>query len=333
LKTSSNILEIKNLSIGYKESGVLAENINLELKKGELIALIGLNGIGKSTLFKTIMKLHPAFEGSVFINGKNIKHLNSRDMAGYCSYVSTDNIRISEMLVRDLVAMGRYPFTGWIGRLSKTDCIIIDKAIHQVGLSKLKHRKLVNLSDGERQRAAIARALAQDTPLIILDEPTAFLDIKNKHEVILLLQELSRKNNKSILFSSHDLGNVIQSSDKLWVMHDKSITEGAPEDLILKGVIESVFSSESLSFNAETCVFLRVLKEQKIIGLSGTGERFLWTKRALERIGLTVQSNVSEIKVILPENDNDRIKLISINEELQFNSIYDLLCQIKRINL
>jgi iron complex transport system ATP-binding protein len=334
LKTDNTILEIKSLSIGYKESGILAGSINLNLTKGELTGLIGLNGIGKSTFLKTLLRLNAPISGNVFIEGKNIKSLSSNKLALLCSFVSTETVRVNEMTVYDLVSIGRYPFTGWNGKLQKTDKKLVEEAIESVGIWGLRNRKILQLSDGERQRASIARALAQDTPIIILDEPTAFLDIKNRYEIIHLLRNLTVEKAKSILFSSHDLGNVMQVADKLWIMDNGEIHEGSPEDMVIEGKIESVFSSEELVFNAETGIFTQRQNVGGKIQLIGSGHLFFWAKKAFERIGLSVSVEQERIKVeILSESEN-KFKLIAENKAFEeFKTIYNLISRIKRINL
>ncbi|MBN2682371.1 MAG: ABC transporter ATP-binding protein [Bacteroidales bacterium] len=334
MKAENNILEIKNLAIGYKETGILADGINLTLKKGELTGLIGLNGIGKSTFLKTLLKLNNPLEGQVLFEGKNIKLLDSNRVALLCSYVSTEHIRVSEMIVYELVAIGRYPYTGWNGKLSGKDKSIVEEALWQVGLEKLMNRKIMQLSDGERQRASIARALAQDTPIIILDEPTAFLDIKNRYEIIHLLKRLCLEKEKAILFSSHDLGNLMQVADKLWIINNSSISEGAPEDMVLSGLLEEVFSSEDLLFNPESGIFLERKESSKEIKLSGEGNKYFWTKKAIERIGFSVSTKegISEVQIVNGVNNGFILKIPN-NENVEFSSIYDLLRQIKRINL
>jgi iron complex transport system ATP-binding protein len=334
LKTDNKILEINNLSIGYKESGILVGNINLNLIKGELTGLIGLNGIGKSTFLKTLLRLNYPISGAVFIEGKNIKSLSSNRLALFCSFVSTETVRVNEMTVYDLVSIGRYPFTGWNGKLQKADRKLVEESLELVGMAKLTNRKILQLSDGERQRASIARALAQDTPIIILDEPTAFLDIKNRYEIIHLLKNLTVKKEKSILFSSHDLGNVMQVADKLWIMDKGEIFEGAPEDMVLEGVIESVFSSEELIYNAETGIFTGRPNNSERIQLIGGGQLFFWTKKAIERIGMSVSDAKETIKVEIKEESEKKFRLtIGNNPFEELKNIYHLISRIKRINL
>lgn len=334
MKINTNILEIKNLKIGYNESDVLAKDINLNLKKGELTALIGLNGIGKSTLLKSLIRLILPLDGKIFINQKDVFSISANKLARMCSFVSTENIRVNEMTVYALVALGRYPFTGWNGALDKNDRQLVEKSLHLVGIENLRNRKISNLSDGERQRASIARALAQDTPLIILDEPTAFLDIKNRYEIIHLLQNLTIAKEKAILFSSHDLGNVLQVADKLWIMHNSSIVEGAPEDMVLKGLIQLVFSSDELGFDPETGIFSRKRNNAKTIQIRGEGKSFFWTKKALDRIGIEVSNETSEVKIEISVQGGKDLWVLTENREItEFTNIYDLLSQIKRINL
>src|SRR5690606_10684611 len=172
--------------VGYLQAGdqplEVLKNINLTAATGEMVALIGSNGIGKSTLLRTIAAFQPSLAGEIQISGKGLKTLNPKEISRIMSFVSTEIIRIPNLSVFDLVAYGRFPYTNWIGMLANEDKRAVYDAIEKVGLGEMAGKPVMQISDGERQRAMIARALAQDTPVIILDEPTAYLDVSNKYE-------------------------------------------------------------------------------------------------------------------------------------------------------
>lgn len=252
------ILKTEDLSIGYaskKAKTVVASNINIELKKGELVGLIGANGIGKSTLIRTMTKVQKALNGSVLINNKNLTQYNPIDLAKVMSLVLTEQIASKNLTVFEVIALGRQPYTSWIGNLSENDTIIINKAITQTNIEDLKHKKCFELSDGQLQKVMIARALAQDTDLIILDEPTTHLDMYHKAYILKLLQKLAKETGKTILFSSHEIDLAIQLCDKLIVMTKNEVVSDEPCNLISKGTFETLFPKDLIAFDKTTGSF------------------------------------------------------------------------------
>ncbi|MFD1615366.1 ABC transporter ATP-binding protein [Gelatiniphilus marinus] len=248
------ILKTENLSIGYstkKLQTTVSSNINIELNKGELVGLIGANGIGKSTLIRTITNVQKALNGSVLINNKNLAQLNPIDLAKMMSLVLTEQIASKNLTVFEVIALGRQPYTSWIGNLSGNDKTIINKAITQTNIENLKHKKCFELSDGQLQKVMIARALAQDTDLIILDEPTTHLDMYHKAYILKLLQKLAKNTNKTILFSSHEIDLAIQLCDKLIVMTENKVVSDLPCNLILNGTFDSLFPKDLITFDEE----------------------------------------------------------------------------------
>jgi len=238
-------LRTKDLSIGYshkKNIKNVAKAINISLEEGKLTCLMGPNGIGKSTLIKTLTGVLPPLSGEVMIASKNINTLNHLQKAQTISVVLTQKPAAGYMHVRDLISLGRYPYTNWQNSFNNTDNKIVDDAISAVGLSDQINTPLSELSDGNFQKAIIGRALAQDTNILVLDEPTIHLDVNNKSIVIKLLLKLSRQAGKSILMSTHDLGLAMSYADKLWLFSEDNIIEGLPEDLALNGSIYQVFS-------------------------------------------------------------------------------------------
>ncbi len=242
------LIHIENLEIGYgkgRKAVSLSGKINCNVSGGELVSLMGRNGSGKSTLLRTMAGLQDSLGGKILIKGRPVGDYHRLEMARLLGFVSTEVIRVEGLRVRDMVAMGRYPHTGWFGSLSSRDHEIIDRAIELTSLGSLMNRDLDELSDGERQRAMIARTLAQDTDIMVLDEPTAFLDLTHKYEITLLLGELARKHGKTIVFSTHDLELSLQEANKLWLMSEKGVVEGEPEELLRSGQIGEVLLKDA----------------------------------------------------------------------------------------
>jgi iron complex transport system ATP-binding protein len=257
-ETKTIILKTKNLSIGYaskKAKTVVASNINLELKKGELIGLVGANGIGKSTLLRTLTNVQKSLSGQVFINEKSIIDYNPLDLAKVLSLVLTEKIASRNLSVFELIALGRQPYTNWVGNLSVHDNNIINNAILQTNIEELKDKKCFELSDGQLQKVMIARALAQDTDLIILDEPTSHLDMYHKAYILKLLQKLAQDTGKTILFSSHEIDLTIQLCDTLIVMNSGTVVANQPCKLIEQGVFETLFPKDLIAFDKNTGSF------------------------------------------------------------------------------
>jgi iron complex transport system ATP-binding protein len=244
------------LSIGYrrgKQLRAVQHSLNLEAASGELIALIGPNGCGKSTLLRTLAGLQEPLLGQVLLAESDIQTLSLSDRAQVLSLVLTDTVQMGYMTVEQLVAMGRHPFTPLSGKLSKKDEKQIRDALKAVRLEAFSSRLLSELSDGERQRVFLAKALAQDTPLILLDEPTSFLDLPNRVELFMLLRKLAREMNKCILLSTHEVDLAIRLADKLWLMQpEATLRSGTPAELIADGSIQAVFQGESFGFDPQT---------------------------------------------------------------------------------
>ncbi len=240
------ILESNDLSIGYPHPGrtplVLSSHLNLNIGRGQVIGLLGPNGSGKSTLLRTLAGLQPTIAGSIKILGQPIKSNQVRQTARMLSVVLTDRIDVRNLTVYQLVAMGRYPFTDWLGRGEDQGPERIMTALGQVRLAGYGNRYFNELSDGEQQRALLAKALVQDTALIILDEPTAHLDLPNRISIMRLLRTLADETGKSILFSSHDLDLAVHTADHLWLLQNGgALIEGKPGDLMAGEAFEDTF--------------------------------------------------------------------------------------------
>jgi iron complex transport system ATP-binding protein len=255
----NNILTTQNLSIGYtskKGTLIIAENLNLNLQAGKLIALIGANGIGKSTLLRTITGIQKPLQGTVLLNEKKISSYEPLELAQNLSMVLTEKLPPSNLTVFELVALGRQPYTNWIGTLSDVDIQIVQDAIDLTQIGHLSQKKHYEISDGQLQKVLISRALAQDTPLIILDEPTTHLDLLHKVSLLKLLKKLTHETGKCILFSTHDIDMAIQLSDEMIIMTPESVVQDEPCNLITKGSFNTLFKDEHIVFDSEKGKFI-----------------------------------------------------------------------------
>ncbi len=327
------LLKTIDLTIGYskKPGSALSGIFNLSAKKAELIALVGKNGIGKSTLLKTLVKLQPPVSGKIFLKGKLLQDFSPKNLATFLSFVYTEPVHVNNLRVFDLVAMGRYPFTNWFGTNRDTDLKMINNAIRLTGIENLKEKNILHISDGERQRAMIARTLAQNTQIIILDEPTAFLDLTNKYEIVHILKKLTRDHNKTIIFSTHELNIAIEEADKIWLMTSDGIHQGAPEDLIFEKKFTSMFDKKDSAYISEKGE-LKVRKEFfKKIGLSGQGKEFQLTKKALERIGIECVPVIDKEEQVSIQSLEHFIEwnYISESTHIKFWNIYSLISHIR----
>ena len=252
-------IKVIGLDTGYsdrKHTTVITSDINASLYSRELTCLLGPNGAGKSTLLKTLTAFLPPVKGEIMIKDRPLNAYSESDLAKVIGVVLTERLNINNMSVDELVGMGRSPYTGFWGRMSAYDRKIVEESISLVGIDSLRGRMVQTLSDGERQKVMIAKALAQETPVIFLDEPTAFLDYPSKVEIMQLLQRLSRDKNKTVFLSTHDLELALQIADKIWLL-DKphGVTIGTPEELALNGAIGLYFQREGLAFDIESRLF------------------------------------------------------------------------------
>jgi iron complex transport system ATP-binding protein len=248
------ILQASKISIGYtskKGRNVIASDIALSLEKGKLIALIGANGIGKSTLLRTLIGIQKPLSGTVSLYENNIHELDSVTLAQNLSVVLTEKLPPSNLTVWELIALGRQPYTNWIGTLTDNDIAKINEAIELTQIGHLISKKHYEISDGQLQIVLIARALAQDTPLIILDEPTTHLDLLHKVVLFKLLKKLTQETGKCILFSTHDIDMAIQLSDEMIIMTPETTVQDQPCNLIMKGSFNTLFKDEHIVFDME----------------------------------------------------------------------------------
>ncbi|AUC22851.1 ABC transporter ATP-binding protein [Polaribacter sejongensis] len=252
IKNKHIILKTENLSIGYqqkKNSKIIASNINLEIEKGKLITVLGKNGIGKSTLLRTLSKVQKPISGEIFIHQKNLQNFTEKALSTQLSLVLTERLPESQLTVYELIALGRQPYTNWIDKLSSKDIEKVDTAINQTEIEQLKNNRFYELSDGQLQRVLIARALAQDTEIIILDEPTAHLDMHHTIKIFSLLKKLVADTNKTIIISSHEINLSIQLADEVMLLTENTVHFGTPTELITINAFDTLFPKELVNFN------------------------------------------------------------------------------------
>ncbi|GEL12259.1 iron complex transport system ATP-binding protein [Flavobacterium glycines] len=259
MSNSDSILQAEQISIGYthkKEQNIVASNIDLKLEKGKLVALIGANGIGKSTLLRTITGIQKTISGTVLLNKKDIHRMNPLALAKNLSVVLTEKLPPSNLSVFELVALGRQPYTNWIGTLTEEDIEKVNQALKLTQIEHLATKRHHEISDGQLQKVLVARALAQDTPLIVLDEPTTHLDLLHKVSLFRLLKKLTQETQKCILFSTHDIDLAIHLSDEMIIMTPETVVQDQPCNLISKGIFGNLFKDEHITFDAEKGRFI-----------------------------------------------------------------------------
>lgn len=306
-----SVLITSNLSIGfpqkYGKTLVLLHSMNLTLRPGELTCLLGPNGSGKSTLIRTLAGLQKPLHGEVRIQDRIVHEMSPARIARHISVVLTDPLNLPYSSVFSVVALGRSPATGFFGLPGKDDLQIIQDSLRKTGIEVLASRKFETLSDGERQKVLLAKSLAQQTPLILLDEPTAFLDFPSRVEIMLLLRELAWHQQKAILLSTHDIPLAIQLADKLWLITPTTgIITGIPEDLALSGLINNVFSNNHLQWDVLTGNLIFEKPSPGKVSIGGKEPNVSWLKKALFRKGYQ----------IVDVHDPDKYPKIDANEDL-----------------
>ena len=301
------ILKISHLSAGYRKGKVVntvLSDLSLTLNRGELVSLLGANGVGKSTLIRTITGLQLALAGDVMIDGKPVKSLSVKELSKLIAVVSTDKTFARGLTVEELVGLGRQPHTGFIGRLSKGDKEIVADSIKLVGMQYKSGSYIAELSDGERQKVMIARALAQGAPIIILDEPTAFLDVASRVEVLMLLRNLAVSENKAILLSSHDILQSLQLSDRLWlILSTGKVVSGVTEDIVLSGQLSNLFQDRKVNFDTSTGDYICNIATGDLISVTSDSPMLVkWLSNALRRNGFAIGECKNVVKIISSNN-------------------------------
>jgi iron complex transport system ATP-binding protein len=289
MKQHQIALEGIGLQLGYSQEGMrkpLLEDLNFQLVAGELTCLLGPNGVGKSTLIKAILGEITPWEGQLLLKQELLSSYSIQDRAKHIAVVLTDPIYPGNLTVGQLVALGRTPHTNWLGKLDNTDRALVEKALADTRIGYLRDARLGELSDGQRQKAMIARALAQDGSVIVLDEPTAHLDLVNRLEIMSLLREISRSQGKAILVVTHDLDIALETADRFWILNcGIPLLSGTPEDLVLSGQIQALFPSDRYQFNVARG---RVEWSQAMpdFQIEGPAEQAYWVKKALIKAGI-----------------------------------------------
>lgn len=291
-------IRLRDLSIGYPDkhnTKRVAEHLNASIHSGELTCLLGTNGVGKSTLLRTLSAFQPPLGGDIDLLDRPLSTYDDRQLATVIGVVLTEKSDIRNMTVEELVGLGRSPYTGFWGTLKEGDRRIVHEAIARVRIEPLTQRMVHTLSDGERQKVMIAKALAQETPIIFLDEPTAFLDFPSKVEVMQLLHNLTHTLQKTVFMSTHDLELALQIADKIWLMdRTNGIAIGTPEDLSLEGKLSSFFSRKGITYDTETGFFRIDTDYRREIHLRGHGSRYAMVRKALQRNGIRADRHVAD---------------------------------------
>ena len=241
-------MKLQQLSIGYPHK-VIAQNISAQLSEASLTALVGVNGAGKSTLLRTLTGEQKTLEGALTLHGKALNDYSRGERARQIAVVLTQRVEASQMLAEEVVALGRLPYTNLMGSLKSADLEVVNHAIRVTGITHLRQRRIGALSDGERQRVMLAKALAQETPFILMDEPTAFLDYPSRTETFMLLRKLAHEERKSILLSTHDLDLALKCCDQIWLLDKGTLTIGTPQDFSQNKALDRAFSTPNFQFD------------------------------------------------------------------------------------
>ena len=314
----------KSLSLGYIHQKVKKEilsDLDFALFSSELTCLLGPNGVGKSTLIKAILgQIHP-WKGSIQLDQQSITDFSLEELAKRIAVVLTDPVFPGNMTVGQLVALGRTPHTGWSGKLNPADHKIVEKALSDTKITYLRDERLSEISDGQRQKAMIARALAQDGQVMILDEPTAHLDLVNRFEIMSLLREIAHSQQKAILVVTHDLDIAIETADRFWLLNcGTPLISGKPEDLILSGQINQLLPSNTYRFSLSRG---RMEAEGPDLNfeIEGPQELVFWVKKALIKAGIQTLDSVVSVS-------NDPF-LIRYKDQV-FSTLEELVIFLKR---
>lgn len=304
------ILITEQLAIGYAprrgSRRIVAANLNLRLHCGEMVCLLGPNGAGKSTLLRTLTGIQPPLAGRIWLDGRDLHTFSARELARRLSVVLTERVETGPLTAYALVALGRHPYTSWHGQLTVRDEEVVRWAITAVQATHLAARPLHELSDGERQRIMIARALAQEPIVMALDEPTAFLDLPRRVEVMQLLRRLAQETQRAIIVSTHDLDLALHIADMLWLLTSNgSFYAGAPEDLVISGALATTFAHEGIVFDQQRGQFRIDRPAQRQATLTGNGIIRYWTAQALERAGWrVVAGGETELHIVITGDDH-----------------------------
>jgi iron complex transport system ATP-binding protein len=329
-------LACDKLDVGYSHQGkreTILSELSLEIHGGEFICLLGPNGTGKSTLIRTLSGVQPAIRGEIKLDGMPFNSISPRERARQISIVFTDNAPIGMMDSFSFASLGRHPYSGWLGILDQHDLDRVRWALDVVGATNLQARQVAELSDGERQKVSIARALAQEANIMLLDEPTAYLDLPRKVGLMRMLRELSHQENIGMLMSTHDLDLALRHADRLWLITKTGeLIQGLPEELALNGELARAFGSENLDWDPSSGSF-QVHKDPCMqFTMDGGGPVAFWTKRAFERYGygLTRDESCASLLVSIQGAEANPVWSVRTEEEIvEFNAIPSLINWIR----
>jgi iron complex transport system ATP-binding protein len=326
------MLVTKDLHIGYtdkKGETILLQNLNLSIQPHQLVCFMGPNGVGKSTLIRSIAGLQPILRGEALLNHMSLIGASPEIIATNISLVLTEKVNTLNVTVEEMIGFGRYPYLDWRLKFNENDKQVINAAISQTNINHLRGKKMYELSDGQAQMVMIARALVQNGNLILLDEPTAHLDLNNRVEIMNLLRKLAHEAGKAILVATHELDLALQTADTIWLAGmDKNIKTGVPEDLVLDGSIDAVFQFKGYDLRTGK-VFQQSDKKTKVM-VKGEGHALLWTKNALERSGYEIIES-SELCISITYRDNQFQWRIDYNNyQENFFKLSDLLIALNK---
>lgn len=324
-------LRARGLSVGYwtrRRPRAVLEHVDVSVMPGELVCLLGPNGIGKSTLMRTLARMQPALAGAVELGGVALDTLSGTELARRVGVVLTERVAVESLRVRQVVELGRYPHSGWLGGLGRRDHDVVAWALEAVHATHLADRDVARISDGERQRVMVARALAQEPLLLLLDEPTAFLDVPSRVELMGLLQRLTRHESLGVVMSTHDLELALHTADVLWLlMPDGRLTIGAPEDVIVSGALSRAFEGRRVQFDAEARAFRWPSGDRGRACVEGPGARADLARAVLEREGFEVTTGGGcDVAVSIDER---RWRLAAYGGETQGESFRELALRVR----
>jgi iron complex transport system ATP-binding protein len=325
------MLMLNDLQIGYGRKTLAALPSFVRVKPGEFICLLGRNGQGKSTLLRTLAGFIPALEGQAVLDGRAVPDWRGAERARKIAVVLTDRPQVGALGVTELVELGRQPYTGWSGALTDEDRRIAAEALIQVGGEHLADRTVDSLSDGERQRVMIARALTQSPNLMLLDEITAFLDLPSRVTIVATLRRIARETGVAIILSSHDLELSLHAADRLWLLPGEGrFVDGAPEDVALSGAIGQAFDQDNLVFSLESGRFETPDGHGRSACVEGDGPRAAWTQRALSRLGWRIVDGEAAPDLTVRVEPEPDLRLTTSNGA--FGSIAELLSSLETVD-
>ena len=329
------VIQGKDLSIGYrtgKKEKIVHQHLNFQLHAGELTCLLGANGAGKSTLLRTLSASQPSLAGELHILNKPVSEYTEKERSRTIGVVLTDKTFTGGLSVYELVALGRQPHTGFFGRLTKEDRRIVEEAMENVGIAHKAKNYTAELSDGERQKVMIAKALVQECPLILLDEPTAFLDVVSRIEIMHLLHRLAIEQDKAILLSTHDIEQALVLSDKLWLLtKGEGLQYGVTEDIILSHRMDSLFPHKDIRFDYDHGVYYPTVEGHRKVCVTCEDKTLLhWTLNALNRHGYQCSSIVQEGMPHIKATSAKELEVSMPGESKTCSSFEEMLAIITR---